>query len=54
MAGGTMGGVATAAGPRPGKRYTILGDEVYLWILIAVELTAIGFFRSLFSRYHGG
>lgn len=50
---GTMGGVS-AIGPRPGKSMTILGDEVYLWILVVLEVGAIMFLRSAFSRYHGG
>lgn len=51
---GTMGGPAPAVGPRPGKSMTILGDEVYLWILVLAEVAAIMFLRSAFARYHGG
>jgi len=51
---GTLGGPAAAIGPRPGKRLTIMGDEVYLWILVGIEVAAISFLRSAFSRYHGG
>lgn len=50
---GTMGGPAPV-GPRPGKRLPTFGDEVYLWVLITLEVLAIGFLRHLFSRYHGG
>lgn len=51
---GTMGGPAPATGSRPGKRTMQFGDEVYLWILVAVEAALIGAFRSIFKRYHGG
>lgn len=51
---GTMGGPAPAVGPRPGKRYPAFGDEVYLWVLIGLEVGAIAFLRSAFKRYHGG
>lgn len=51
---GTLGGPAAAVGPRPGKRLTILGDEVYLWILVIAEVAIMMFLRSAFSRYHGG
>lgn len=51
---GTTGGPSPAVGPRPGKRYMVLGDEVYLWILVAAEVGLIAFLRSAFSRYHGG
>lgn len=51
---GTLGGSAAAIGPRPGKRLTIMGDEVYLWILVALEVGVIMFLRSAFARYHGG
>lgn len=53
-AGGTMGGMATAVGPRPGKRSNAYGDEVYLWILVIAEAALVGVFRSIFARYHGG
>lgn len=46
-------GAPQTAGPRPGKRI-VVGDEVYLWILVAIELIAIFWARSAFSRYHGG
>lgn len=51
---GTMGGIATPTGSRPGRRTMAMGDEVYLWILVAAEVALIGFLRSTFSRYHGG
>lgn len=51
---GTMGGGAVPTGSRPGRRSTVMGDEVYLWILIFAELAVIAFFRNTFSRYHGG
>lgn len=51
---GTLGGVAASVGARPGKRSVQLGDEMYLWILVFVEVGVIAYFRSVFSRYHGG
>lgn len=50
---GTMGG-PSAAGARPGSRAVILGDEVYLWILVFAEVGAMCFFRNKFRRHHGG
>lgn len=51
---GTLGGVPFAVGSRPGRRQMAFGDEVYLWILVAIEVAAIGWLRNMFSRYHGG
>lgn len=51
---GTLGGVAAPTGSRPGRRQMVMGDEVYMWILVAAEVAFIAFFRSMFSRYHGG
>jgi hypothetical protein len=51
---GTMGGPKQAVGSRPGRRNVVWGDEVYLWILVAVEVGLIAHFRNMFSRYHGG
>jgi len=48
-----MGG-PSAAGARPGSRAVILGDEVYLWILVFAEVGAMCFFRNKFRRHHGG
>jgi hypothetical protein len=31
-----------------------LGDEVYLWIVVGIEIALIGFLRNHFRRYHGG
>jgi hypothetical protein len=31
-----------------------IGDEGYLWILIALELGAIAWLRHAFKRRHGG
>jgi len=30
------------------------GDEMYLWLLILLEIGAIAFLRNHFRRYHGG
>lgn len=49
-----MGGPAQPVGSRPGRRQVALGDEIYLWILVALEVGFIAYFRSMFSRYHGG
>lgn len=53
---GTLGGLGigiTAAGRRPGLKLT-LGDEGYIWVLIAIEILIMGFLRNHFRRYHGG
>ena len=50
---GTMGGIPHAAGRRPGMKLAV-GDEGYLWILIALELALMGYLRQHFRRYHGG
>lgn len=51
---GTMGGPATAAGARPGSRSLLLGEEVYLWILVLLEVATMGYLRRHFRRRHGG
>lgn len=51
---GTFGGGAQAVGSRPGKRSMQFGDEVYLWILVLIEVGLMAHLRNLFSRYHGG
>jgi len=51
---GTMGGPAPAAGARPGSRSVLLGDEVYLWVLVLMEVGTMAFFRNKFRRHHGG
>lgn len=53
-AGGTMGGRPSPAGGRPGSRQILVGDELYLWLLVALELGAIGWLRHQFRRRHGG
>lgn len=51
---GSLGGAATPTGSRPGRRQIALDDGMYMWILVAIEVGAIAFLRSTFSRYHGG
>ena len=51
---GTMGGPAPAAGARPGARSLMLGDEVYLWALVFMEVGVMCFLRNKFRRHHGG
>ena len=52
---GTLGGTAHAA---PRKRATgptlKLGTEVYLWILVAIEVMLVGGLRKFFRQVHGG
>lgn len=31
-----------------------IGDEQYLWALVAIEALALFFMRSVFRRQHGG
>jgi len=54
IAQGTMGGPAPAAGARPGSRPLLLGDEMYLWALVLLEVAAMGALRRKFRRHHGG
>lgn len=51
---GTMGGPARASGGRPGTRPVLLGDEVYLWALLLLEVGVMGALRNKFRRHHGG
>ena len=51
---GTMGGIAPAGGSRPGTRPLMPGDEVYLWVLVIVEVLVTGALRKKFRRHHGG
>jgi hypothetical protein len=58
VAGGTTGPQGTPGG-RARKQGTngrkmIVGQEMYLWILILVEIAMIGGFRKFFRRFHGG
>ena len=52
-AGGTLGGRKSATGARPGMNIAV-GDEGYLWILVILEVIAMGVLRKKFKRYHGG
>jgi hypothetical protein len=48
---GTPGGKAH----RPGLRQPVaVGEEMYLWILVFIEVGVIAWMRSYFRRYHGG
>jgi len=53
---GTLGGPAKrpAAGPRPGRRQWMVGDEMYLWVLVIIEVALMGALRRRFRRHHGG
>jgi len=52
---GTFGGVKVALGKQPGQRAQVsFGDAGYLWIMVALEVAAIAWGRSIFSRHHGG
>ena len=51
---GTPGGIGVnAAGRRPGAKLMV-GDEGYLWVLVAIEVALMCWFRRYFRRYHGG
>jgi hypothetical protein len=49
---GTMGGIAASG--RPGRPQIMVGDEMYLWILVLLEVGAQAILRKQFRRYHGG
>lgn len=51
--GGTLGGRKMATGMGPGMKLAV-GDEGYLWILVAAEVTLMAILRKKFKRYHGG
>ena len=42
------------AGGRPGRHQLMLGDEMYLWMLVILEVLLTGILRKKFRRYHGG
>lgn len=48
---GSPGGPATG---RPGRHQLMLGDEMYLWMLVIIEVLLTGILRKKFRRYHGG
>lgn len=52
--GGTMGGKNRGIGSRPGMPKINLGDEMYLWILVLLEVGAMAWLRQQFRRHHGG
>ncbi len=49
--GGTLGGLRGRPGP---SAIVPQGDAAYLWVLVALEVLAIGWLRAAFKRYHGG
>lgn len=53
---GTPGGKAPKFNRKPGssKQPLKVGQEVYLWILVIVEVAMVGGFRRYFRRVHGG
>jgi hypothetical protein len=52
---GTLGGrVQGIVGSKPGKMQLRIGDEGYLWLLIALEVGAMAWLRQAFRRHHGG
>lgn len=54
MGGGTMGGRKSPIGGRPGSRSIQVGDEMYLWLLVIIEVATMGYLRHHFRRHHGG
>lgn len=50
--GGTLGGIK-AAGSRPGTKLMV-GDEMYLWLLVLLEVGALAALRQKFRAHHGG
>lgn len=50
---GTTGGTR-AVGAKPGTGQLAIGDEVYLWALVLLEVGAMAWLRKNFRRYHGG
>lgn len=54
VAQGTMGGPAMASSGKPGRGSLMLGDEMYLWALVGIEVIMTVVLRNHFRRYHGG
>jgi hypothetical protein len=50
---GTPGGKARRK-PGVAGRKLVPGQEIYLWILVLIEIALIGGFRKYFRRFHGG
>ena len=42
-----------AAGPRPG-RHLAVGQEMYLWLLVFIEVALMAALRLQFRNRHGG
>lgn len=52
---GTTGGKASAVRKQGASRNSLrVGPNVYLWILVGVELVLTGGLRKYFRRFHGG
>lgn len=51
---GTVGGQAMPTSSKPGRSQIMLGDEMYLWVLVLLEVGFLAFLRNRFRRYHGG
>lgn len=52
---GTTGGTASPRRKPGAARQSLkMGQHVYLWILVGVELTLTGAFRKYFRKFHGG
>lgn len=49
---GTLGGLRMGFGGGGRKAQGI--DNIYLWILVLIEIGLIGSFRHIFRRRHGG
>lgn len=58
IAGGTTGPQGTPGGRARkqggGKGKMIVGQEMYLWVLVLIEVALIGGLRKFFRRFHGG
>ena len=48
------GNPVRSAGAAPGRKQLRLGDEAYLWLLVALEVLAMAWLRQAFGRRHGG
>jgi hypothetical protein len=50
---GTLGGIRMK-GRRPGSINMMPGEEVYLWILVGLEVGFLAMMRKKMRRHHGG
>lgn len=51
---GTTGGRAAPIRKQAARQQLRMGQHIYLWILVAIELVITGIARRYFRQFHGG